>query len=332
MTASRTMPGRRWWIRTAVFCLLGASIAFAVDALLLSGLRRIRNGDLGVWNALVSGRIGSDVLIVGASRALIHIDCDILARRLEASCFNIGLDGSPANIQRPYLETYLNHNAPPRLAVFSVDTETFIESREPYHLSQYHAYLNQKPIYDGLARYLDIWKYRYIPLYGFALFGHGETITAVRGLMGKDDDHSWERVLGHPSVDSEWDGSFEQFVVANPRGHRFAIDDAGVAEFERMLSMLESHGAQVVLVFSPEWEGIRPYETNRDAILQTFAAISARRGMVFLDYGDHAISRDRSLFYNSQHLNRLGASRFSVVLADDLAGLPRPGPRERSRP
>lgn len=328
MTAPQTPIGRRWWVGALVFSLIGASIAVAADSLLVRGLRRIRNGDVGVLNAMVEGQLGSDVLIVGASRALVHVDCDILRRRLAASCFNIGLDGSPANLQRPYLETFLRYNAPPRLAVFSLDTEAFIESREPYHLWQYHAFLRQQPIYEGLARYLDIWKYRDIPLYGFALLGHDEVKAAVRGLLGKDDERSGQRVLGYRAVDSEWDGSFEQFAAANPRGYRFPIDGTGVAEFERMLSMLESRGTRVVLVFSPEWQEVRRYESNREEIMRTFAALAAKHRTVFLDYSDSVISADRSLFYNSQHMNRRGATRFSGVLAGDLARFLRPERRE----
>ncbi len=47
--------------------------------------------------------------------------------------------------------------------------------------------------------------------------------------------------------------------------------------------------------------------------------------MIFLDYSDSEFSRDRSLFYNSQHLNLSGAEQFSEALAMDLARVLRKG-------
>ena len=210
--------------------------------------------------------------------------------------------------------------------------EAFTVSRTPYQVWQYHAYLDEMPIYDGLSRTSTCGSIA-TSLYAFARFGHDETKAALHGLTGEDDHRSRERVLlGFAAVDVDWDGSFEAFAAANPGGHLFRIDDAGVSEFERTISMLESRGARVVLVFSPEWEGIRPFETNREDVMRKDAAIAAEHHTVFLDYGDSAISKDRSLFYNSQHMNRRGAALFSAVLANDLAGLTRPEPPAGRRP
>jgi hypothetical protein len=72
-------------------CALGAALAHAVNALLLHGLRRRRAGDYGVWNAVVQGRLGTNVIVIGSSRALMDVNCDALTARLGLSCFNLGL-------------------------------------------------------------------------------------------------------------------------------------------------------------------------------------------------------------------------------------------------
>src|SRR5262249_39721173 len=180
----------RWLRQGAVFCLLGFIIAFSADGLLWAGLRHARTSNVSVWHAVVAGRIGSDRLITGGSRALVGVDCDILGRRLSMSCFNIGLDGSPVNLQRPYVETYLQHNKPPRLAVVSLDMGSLTESTTPYDLAQYLSYLDEQPIAAGLRRYVDVWKYRYIPLYAFSQLGLNQVMVAVRGATGRSDPAS----------------------------------------------------------------------------------------------------------------------------------------------
>ena len=303
-----------------IFCLIGAALAFSADRLLWSGLRRARANDFAVWNALVAGRIGSELLIVGGSRALVGVDCEKLSSRLSLSCFNIGLDGSRANFQRPYLETYLLHNTPPRLAVINLDVGSLTELRTAYDLAQYLPYLGERPIAEGLSRYIDVWKYRYLPLYAFSQLGLNQTMIAIRGAIGRYDAIPDRlRLHGFRPMDTPWDGAFDAFAAENPHGVAAPIDEVGAADLENMIVMLESRGTRVVLVFSPDWEGVRRLEVNRSEVMQKYAAIAAKHHTVFIDYSDSAPAQNRSLFYNSQHLNRRGASVFTTMLAKDLA-------------
>jgi hypothetical protein len=238
------------------------------------------------------------------------------------SCFNIGLDGSPANLQRPYVETYLLHNKPPRLAVINVDMGSLTDSGTPYDLAQYLPYLNERPIANGLSRYVDVWKFRFIPLYAFSQLGLNQTTIAMRGVIGRYKREPDSLSLhGFRPMDTPWDDEFDEFAAKNPEGVQFPIDDVGVADLARMIAILQSDGARVVLVFSPEWEGVRQLEVNRSEVMRRYHAIAAEHHIVFIDYSDSPLARDKSLFYNSQHLNRSGATMFTAVLGNDLADL-----------
>jgi hypothetical protein len=313
---------RRTWLRTIAFCAIGAALFAAVDRVLWSGFRYARANTFAVWNTLIRGHIGSEILVIGGSRALVGIDCGILSARLSMSCFNIGLDGSPANLQRPYVETYLLHNKPPRLAVVNADMGSLTEARVPYDLLQYIPYLDEQPIADGLARYVDVWKYRYVPLYAFSERGLTHTMIALRGVTGRrDSDPDRLTPHGFRPMDVPWDSEFEAFVAEHPEGGQFPIDSVGVADFERMISVLQRHGSEVVIVFSPEWDPVRRLERNREDVMRRYAAIAANRHVPFIDYSDSAPARNQSLFYNSQHLNRRGAMVFTSRLANDLLDL-----------
>jgi hypothetical protein len=43
------------------------------------------------------------------------------------------------------------------------------------------------------------------------------------------------------------DSEFEAFVAEHPEGAQFPIDPAGVADFKGMISVLQRHGAEVVI-------------------------------------------------------------------------------------
>ena len=310
---SRTM-------RILAFCAVGAALFVAVDRLLWFGLHRARANTFAVWNAIIRGDIGSEILVVGGSRALVGYDCAILSARLSMSCFNIGLDGTTANFQRPYLETYLLHNKAPRLAIVNADVGSLTEYLEPYDLLQYIPYLDERPISDGLARYLDVWKYRYIPLYAFSQRGLNQTMIALGGIRnGRNHDPDRLAHQGLRPMDGPWDNAFEEYVADNPDGILIAIDPVGVSDFERIITMLQASGADVVIVFSPEWLPVRRLELNREQVMHQFLALAAAHRVRFLDYSDSAPAGNQSLFYNSQHLNRRGAKAFTTILASDLS-------------
>ncbi len=147
-------------------------------------------------------------------------------------------------------------------------------------------------------------------------------MVALRGLTGTRDA-SPDRLAhqGFRPMDTPWDSEFEEYVAAHPDGALFPIDPVGVAEFERLIAVLRQHGADVVVVFSPEWEPVRRLERNREDVMRRYTAIAANHHVPFIDYSNSAAARNQSLFYNSQHLNRLGAKVFTTKLANDLLEL-----------
>jgi hypothetical protein len=310
--------------RIVTFCAIGAALFVAVDRLLWFGLHRARANTFAVWNAVVRGELGSEILVVGGSRALVGYDCAILSARLSMSCFNIGLDGTRANLQRPYVETYLLHNKPPRLAIVNADVGSLTESLEPYDLLQYIPYLDERPISEGLARYVDVWKYRHVPLYAFSQRGLNQTMIALEGIRSRrtrDPDRLGRH--GLRPMDGSWDNTFEEYVAENPDGIVVPIDPVSVSDFDRIITMLQAVGADVVIVFSPEWLPVRRLELNREQVMHQFLTLAAAHRVRFLDYSDSAPAGDQSLFYNSQHLNSRGATAFTTILASDLFELTR---------
>ncbi len=57
---------------------------------------------------------------------------------------------------------------------------------------------------------------------------------------------------------------------------------------------------------------------NTEAILKMYQDIAAEHRIPFFNYAHPALSQDKNLFYNSQHLNKNGAARFSQLFAEDL--------------
>jgi hypothetical protein len=305
--------------RVVGFAALFAVEIWAVDRAISCGLRRIQTSDFGVSNRIMTGRVNADIVISGSSRAMVHYDPRLIEASTGHTAFNIGLNGSQTDMQLALLKTYLEHNARPKLVIHNLDLFSFVTSREIYNPAQFLPYLAEKPLYNGIQEvYPDAWKWKYIPLYGYVVEDMRFTwVLGLRGLFGFQpaEDHIQGFVPRHIS----WTGDFAGFRASNPHGVRFEIEPRGLRDLEDLIETCRRENIAVVLVYSPEYTEMQALEQNRDEVFAKFREISGRFHVPLWDYSDSPLSRDRSNFYNSQHLNAEGAEAFSSLLAQRLA-------------
>jgi hypothetical protein len=302
--------------RIGAFFLLIVVFAFALDHTITSALQKIDTSSFGVWNRIVHGRAGADILITGSSRALNHYDPAVIAAFTGTSSFNIGLNGSQIDMQLARLRTYLAHNPRPRLIIHNLDLYTFqLSHSEVYDPGQYIAYLDQPYLFESLERITpDMWKSRYIPLYGYVVEDLRFTwLKGIGFLLG------WRPLEDHPlgfnPRSQAWTGDFEAFRAAHSSGLRVNIESRAVQELEALIKLCNDQMIELILVYSPEYREMQSITKNREEIFDLFRELSVRHSTPFWDYSDSDISEDRKNFYNSQHLNADGAAKFSGLIA-----------------
>ena len=304
------------------FCLIVA-LAFALNTVICSGLRQIKTSRFGVSNKIVEGKINTDIVVSGSSRALSHYDPRIIQERTGKTVFNIGLNGSQTDMQLARLKTYLQHNKKPSLLIFNLDLFSFQTTHGGvYDPGQYLPYLKEPAIYDALMHINpETWKAKYLPLYGY-------TVEDLRftWLLGLISFFGWnpaeDHFLGFKPQYRAWTGDFERFKEMNPNGVHFAIEPDGMSKMEELLRLCREQGIEVLLVYSPEYKEMQALTTNRAEVFAFFNELSERFGLPIWDYSDSPISFRRESFYNSQHLNAEGASTFSTDIATRIASDP----------
>ena len=140
------------FIRAAVFTLLLGVLLTAAHLSLLRGLRLATSAPFVALNKIVNGRINSDILIIGSSRAHVHYDSNIIRSATNRSCFNIGMDGVPLDSHLTLFRTYLSHNRAPDVLLINLDLGSFSISKEICDPYQYVPYLDEKFIYEWLLK------------------------------------------------------------------------------------------------------------------------------------------------------------------------------------
>jgi hypothetical protein len=308
------------------FCLI-VVLLIGSNAIINAGLRRIKTSQFGVWNEIVQGKINAEIVICGSSRALTHYDPRIIEHITGSRTFNIGLNGSQTDMQLARLKAYLKHNQKPKLLVQNLDLYSFVTSHEIYDPAQYIPYLHEESIYAGVRRvYRDAWKWKYLPLYGYAVedmrFNWMTGLKALAGIQPRED-----HLNGYRPRDTGWTGDFEKFRANNPEGIVVEMEAQGVRDFEELLGLCAQQAIPVLVVYSPEYYEMQAIERNRNEIFAKANELISRFSFPLWNYSDSAICRDRSNFYNSQHLNRNGASAFSNEFAERLVEADVLGPR-----
>jgi hypothetical protein len=308
-------------VRILVFSVLCLFAIAGTDYLVNTGLRRITTSAFGVFNRIVKGQINAEIVISGSSRALNHFDPRVIHDETGLSTFNIGINGSQTDMQVAVLKTYLKHNARPSLVVHSLDSFTFVTSRDGvWFPGQYLPYLKEDAIYQALSVVdADTWKARYLPMYGYAVEDMNFTwLTGVAGLMGRNPKE--DRYLGFQPRQAQWTGDFARFKDGKQAGVEFKIEPQGVRDFEELMGLCKELDIPVLLVYSPVYYEMQDLEINRDQIFGRFKDVAQRYGAQLWDYRRSPISFRKDYFVNSEHLNADGAAVFSAEFGAALAG------------
>ena len=122
-------------------------------------------------------------------------------------------------------------------------------------------------------------------------------------------------------IEKEWDETFEEFIKQYPKGITYTVNPVLVDALKQLIQKARDKDIEIVLVLTPTFAEEHQYENNRSEILGIYRTIANAFRIPFLDYSNHALSRDQYNFYNSQHLKKSAALEFSSILADDLLKL-----------
>jgi hypothetical protein len=301
------------------FCLV-VILVFVLNAMINSGLRRLKTSQFGVSNKIVQGKINADIVITGSSRAVSHYDPRLIESATGHSAFNLGRNGSQTDMQLAVLKTYLKHNRKPEVIIQNLDAFSFVMTREVYDPAQYVPYLDEDDLYRALHQINPVvWrKNKYLPLYGYVVEDtRFSWILGLRGFFGWSPHE--DCFLGFNPRAGHWTDDFENFKSAHLKGTRFEIEPAGVRVMDDLIQVCHDRGIKLIFVYSPEYREMQSLTQNRPEIFAKFRELSEQHQIPIWDFSDWAHSADTDFFRNSQHLNAEGAELFSRDLARRLA-------------
>ena len=308
---------KKFLFRLLLFCFIPVPLLLFLDHAVEKGLGRSRYLYYADWNDLYSGAINADAIVLGTSRAYLHVSPAILDTALKLNTYNLGMDGASFDIQYNILKLYLQHNRKPRYIIQEVGYPTFVASDSVQYFHEFVAHLGDTAIrklvksHNASVGLADL----YFPLYKY----NTELPLAKEGLMSYTGHGSPAvKYKGYEARDYPWDSTFYLFKKNHPHGMVMPIDTTLVTLFNRYLAECADSGITVILFYAPTYYQSRPYILNYTQIHAMITGSAAAHSVPFLDYADDSINYHKEYFYNTQHLNRTGAELFSTKLAQDI--------------
>lgn len=304
-------------IGAIVFSILSFGIQYVID----NGLRQTEYKLYAEWNDIYEGRVADDLVILGSSRATVHISPQILEDELGSSAYNLGIDGHRWRMQYCRFRILVEHNPIPKQVVVSLDSLSLENRADLYLYEQFLPYLEDPLMrecaqgYEGSPSSADLM----LPLYKYYGLSRPAFIGFLEFFNLSHVGNS--KYKGYDPQDRSWNLDFDAFKSGQSEPLRIMPESASINDLESLLSYARDNGIAVTLVYSPEYFEIDALFVNRAEILALYRKTAERYGASMLDYSKHELSYNRDLFYNSQHLNKEGSEIFSQILAKDLKRL-----------
>ena len=305
-------------IRTIVFVIIFIIFTAAADTFLTFRYRSFTYDEYDTLNKIWEGNLAAEIAILGTSRAQNHFYPPAITAVTNKTAFNFGLEGTGLEEQLLLLDFYLSRNQNPQILIISLDPYSFDErwlSNRPFHEERYFPYIKDEIVLKHLKNKngLRAYAWRYLPLFRYIDMRRFKPINVFNKKNRFED--------GSLLIEKEWDETFEEFIKQYPKGITYTVNPVLVDALKQLIQKARDKDIEIVLVLTPTFAEEHQYENNRSEILGIYRTIANAFRIPFLDYSNHALSRDQYNFYNSQHLKKSAALEFSSILADDLLKL-----------
>lgn len=317
---------RGQWLRAGKSLAVYAVLLVLLDQLLGAGLtvlfRRVRTGDSG-GKLLLALDQRPDVLVLGSSRALHHVDGAQLGQALGQTVYNAGVNGQETFYAYLLLQLWAARGLPvPKRVLLQIEpTSLHPMVGELAAVALFGPLMDESPAIRDVLYSRSRWEPLKYLLKTYRFNGRVLAVlrNQVRTVQGRAD--------GYDPLDGGLPAGTppKPELLATQQAQAAPMDPAKVRLITEMQAWCRSHHSQLVLFHTPTWrdDGIA------HAALVSHVAELQRQipGLGWIDLSRHVrpgLADRPELYVDEGHLNREGAQRATAELARQLQQLPAP--------
>ncbi|HUC79541.1 MAG TPA: hypothetical protein VMR70_01445, partial [Flavisolibacter sp.] len=232
------------------------------------------------------------------------------------TAYNLGINGH--NFYMEYLrhKLLMKYNPPPKLIILSVDNVMLDKRENLYDKEQFAPYFSEEEVVAATKTYEEGFTsfdyllpfVRYLPL--------KKPVSHLKaGTLSSTGSSPWYKGF-HPH-EGGWNSDFE-IAVSKRKKYVQRFHPPTIRLFEQFLKETQKANIPVLFVYTPEYIEGQKFVSNREDVFANFYHFSTKYNIPFLDYTNDTLCLSKKYFFNSQHLNELGADIFIKKLVKDI--------------
>lgn len=313
---------KKFLIQFFLFLIPIVLIAYSADVFISTYLKKSNGfvkGEFTVWNDLYDQKVNSKILIMGSSRAWVHLDAQMISDSLKTSAYNLGIDGHNFCMQNYRLLLAKRQEVQPKVIIQSIDVFTLEKRVDLYYPEQFLPYMLGNDELEQVTQSFIGYKHAdfHVPLLRY--YGKGKAMVEAMKMAfsGKNQP---TRIKGFQGQEQGWNSDLD--VAKSKMGsYTVKLDPTTVRIFEDYLKECQKKKIKVVFVYCPEYIEGQNFIANRTEMMAVYSKWSKAYDIPFFDYSNDPISYQKKYFYNSLHMNKSGATYFTSKFIQDLKGL-----------
>ncbi|WP_394773892.1 hypothetical protein [Flavobacterium sp.] len=310
---------KKFIINLTLFVFSLSGLIYSLDLYISYNLKKSNSfavGEYSTWNDVLEGKVNSDIVIYGSSRAWQHINPIMITNEFNLSTYNLGINGHNFWLQHLRHSLLLQNNIQPKLIIHALDMTTLVKRKDLHNLEQFLPYmLWNNEINKAIRSYngFDLVDYT-IPLTRYSKVSGG--IKESLKMTKVSADKTW-RIKGYRGEDIQWNSDFDK-AKKKMKNYEIKLDNPSIVLFDEYLRECKSKNIYVILVYTPEYIEGQKFYKNKDKIISLYKSFGKKYNIPFYDYSNDEISYNKKNFYNAMHLNKLGSELFTQKLIDTL--------------
>lgn len=280
------------------------------------GLQQSEFGNLKEWRDIFESNINADIIVQGSSRAWVQYDTQILDSVLNANSYNMGMDGSPFDVQYLKYKMYIHQNKAPKVIIQNVDWDLMDKNVPVFQKYQFLPFMSDPVFEAALLKNNFISKSDvYLPFLKYT--GEPKAIQVGFSEFFGLQHFATDKHKGFHANEAEWNP--HDFYMRKQMGEiGWKMNSELDMMFHEFLSDCKSRNIKVILVFAPCYHEFTKTLSNYNELKLYYARFAKQYNIQFLDYSLDNLSYNTRNFYNATHLNKNGAEAFTIKLSNQL--------------
>jgi len=279
-------------------------------------------------------RNDADILVLGSSRAQMHVNPKVLEEKLGMTAYNAGLKGQDVLYSVMLFDLWKRRHPVPRVIVLTVDVESLIE--RPTEIATAHIlapHINESELvrevmYSGSA-------FRPVEYLSHAYRFNGQVFSILKHARGRfdasDDGFRTKSSRLDPAIETGVLNALDQDATQMEYARR-PLSTPKLAYLRELAGWSSARGTRLFLLHTPLYRQDQAAHAVWMTNLQEF--VDGLPGVEIIDLctASHpGIFADRpEIYMNLNHLNATGADLLTGMLADEIGARLRKDATERT--